>query len=175
MFLTTHAAAGLFLSQQFENPYVVFATAFASHFLLDFIPHGDEGLYGSYTQPGEHRYRRAILVNIVDVSALLILTLWSIGQQTLPDTSLIMIGILGSLLPDFLEHFFPVVHERLSWLWLIRWLYAITKPTGLRYFVRAQNWIHHLLHHDIIRRDISFRSGFILQSLLVITFLGLII
>lgn len=175
MFLTTHAAAGLFLSQQFDNPYLVFGTSFLSHFLLDFIPHGDENLYGNYTLPGHRQYRRAVFVNLVDVTALVGLTLWSIGQQDLPNTSLMMIGILGSILPDFLNHFFPIVHQRLSWLWLVRWLYAMTKPMGLRYFVRTQNWIHHALHHEIIRSDVSFRTGFIIQSLFIIGLLGLIL
>jgi hypothetical protein len=175
MFLTTHAAAGIFLSQQFDNPYAVFGVSFASHFLLDFIPHGDERLYGNYELPGHHRYRRAVIVNLFDVIALITLTVWAIGQEGLPHSNFLMIGILGSLLPDFLNHFFPVIHQRLSWLWLARWIYAATKPTGLRYLVRAQDWLHRVLHHDIIRRDISFRSGLIIQTLLTFLLLGLVV
>ena len=50
MFLTTHAAAGIAISHYVHNPWAVFALSFASHFVLDFIPHGDENLYGDYMQ-----------------------------------------------------------------------------------------------------------------------------
>lgn len=84
-----------------------------------------------------------------------------------------MIGIIGSILPDFLSLLFPVMHEWLSWLWLVRWLYILTKPTGIRYLVRGQNWIHNLLHHEIIRRDIPFLAGLSMQVGLVGIFIWL--
>lgn len=167
MFLTTHAAAGIFISQYVKDPNLVFVLSFASHFVLDFIPHGDEGIYGDYEVPEHHhRFRRALYVNLADVVALTGLTFWAIGQHEVADQHM-LIGILGSVLPDFLANFFPILHERLSWLALVRWVYKLTKPTGLRYLVRAQNWIHNLLHHEIIRRDIPFLAGLSLQVALV--------
>ncbi len=173
MFLTTHAAAGIFLSQQFDNPYAVFAAAFGSHFLLDFIPHGDEHLYHDHEWKILKKFKRAIIVNSLDLLGLLIVIFWAIQQPGDTTGRLMMVGIIGSILPDFLSYLFPIIHERMSWLWLVRWLYRLTKPTGLRYFVRAHDWMHNLLHHDIIRRDISFKSGIILQSLLILALLGL--
>lgn len=171
MFLTTHAAAGIFLSQQFDNPYAVFATSFASHFILDFIPHGDENLYHDHEWKILKKFKRAVIVNFFDLVGLFIVIFWAIYQPGDTIGRLMMIGIIGSILPDFLSYLFPVIHERMSWLWLVRWLYRLTKPTGLRYLVRAQDWIHHLLHHEIIRRDISFRAGMILQIVLIIVLL----
>lgn len=170
MFLTTHAAAGLVISQYVHNPYAVFGLSFASHFVLDFIPHGDENIYGTYELPGSHhRFRRAVVINFLDLAALGGLTMWAIAHQSANQANdrLMLIGILGGILPDFLSNLFPILHEKLSWLALVRWVYAITKPTGIRYLVRGQNWIHNVLHHEIFRRDIPFWAGLMTQVVLV--------
>ncbi len=172
MFLTTHAAAGIFLSQQFDNPSLVFATSFASHFILDFIPHGDEHLYHDHEWKILKKFKRPIIINSIDLLGLVAIIIWAMYQPGDTTGRLMMVGIVGSILPDFLSYLFPVLHQRLSWLWLVRWLYGLTKPTGLRYFVRGQDWIHNLLHHEIIRSDVSLRTGLIVQVLLIITFLG---
>ncbi len=173
MFLTTHAAAGILISHYVSNPYAVFGLSLASHFVLDFIPHGDEHLFHDEEWKVHKRYRRPILINFVDLTGLVILILWSIGHPGETTSKLMVIGIIGSILPDFLSFLFPVVHGWLSWLWLVRWLYTLTKPTGLRYLVRGQNWIHNLLHHEIIRRDIPFLAGLSMQAVLVVIFIYL--
>lgn len=167
MFLTTHAAAGIALSHVSNDPLTVFGLSFASHFVLDFIPHGDENLYGNYQFPGKRQFRKAVVVNTIDVALLTGLAIWAIHNPTGGNSRLMLIGILGSVLPDFISHLFPIIHERLSWLWLIRWMYAITKPTGLRLFARGQNWLHGLFHHKIIRTDIPLSAGITLQVLLI--------
>lgn len=171
MFLTTHAAAGILISQLSPSSTEVFAYAFLSHFVLDFIPHGDDDLYRDHEWKIQRRYRRVVMINAADLGALTGLALWAAARGS--DGGLIAIGILGSILPDFLSYLFPVLHQRLRWLFLIRWLYAATKPTGLRYLVRGQNWFHRILHHEVIRRDISFQSGLLLQGVLVVIFLAL--
>lgn len=167
MFLTTHAAAGILISHYIKDPYTVFGLSFASHFVLDFIPHGDEELYHDEEWQVKKRYRRAVIVNAFDVVGVALLTLWAIYNPGENTSRLMLIGILGSILPDFLSFLFPVVHERMSWLFLVRWLYKLTKPTGLRYLVRGQNWIHRVLHHDLIQRDIPFLAGLGIQVVLV--------
>ena len=174
MFLTTHAAAGMAISRYVDDPVAVFCLAFASHFVLDFIPHGDERLYHDHEWKVLGRYRRALLVSFFDILALVGLILIILRQTDLPDWQLMNIGILGSVLPDFLSHLFPVIHRRGSWLFLIRWLYKATKPTGIRYLVRAQNWLHEVLHHEIIRRDIPLSAGIMMQVILVFVFLSFI-
>lgn len=173
MFLTTHAAVGIAISQHTGSPLAAFSWAFASHFVLDFIPHGDEELYHDDEWKVRHRYRRVAIINGIDVVCLLALTLWAVHKTEQLPTSFMAIGILGSILPDFLEFLFPVIHQRFSWLRLVRWMYAITKPTGLRYLVRAQNWTHNLLHHKIIRSDVPFVVGLVEQIVLVGIVLGI--
>lgn len=167
MFLTTHAAAGIFISQHVHNPLAVFGLSFASHFVLDFVPHGDEHLYRDEEWKILKRFRRPIFVNAIDLVGLLALTLWAVSRPLGPSTNLMAIGILGSILPDLLSYLFPVVHERFSWLGFVRWFYSATKPTGLRYIVRSQNWLHRILHHELIQRDIPFAAGLTLQAALV--------
>lgn len=174
MFLTTHTAAGIAISRYINDPLAVFAVAFASHFILDFIPHGDETLYRDEEWKFQHKYRRVFLLSALDVGAMFGLILWSLNQQSVPSSHLMVVGILGSILPDLFTNLFPLIHERFSWLSLVRWLYAVTKPTGLRFVVRGQNWIHNLLHHEIIRRDVPFRVGLVIQVALVVTALSLI-
>ncbi len=174
MFLTTHAAAGILISQHVHNPYAVFGLAFASHFILDFIPHGDEELYHDHDWKVLGKYKRVVIINALDLTGLLLLLLWAISRAELPSAHLLYIGILGSILPDLLSYFFPIIHQRLNWLFIIRWLYRLTKPTGVRYLVRAQNWIHNLLHHEIIRRDIPFVAGLSLQIVLMLVMLSFV-
>lgn len=167
MFLTTHAAAGILISHYVQNPYEIFGLSFASHFVLDFIPHGDETLYHDEEWKILKKFKRPILINLFDLIGLVSLILFAINNPGDTTSRLMMIGIIGGILPDFLSYLFPIIHERMSWLFLVRWLYRLTKPTGLRYLVRAQNWIHNVLHHEIIRRDIPFWLGLTGQFILV--------
>lgn len=144
----------------------VFGLSFLSHFVLDFIPHGDEEIYHDQEWKVERRFKRVVLINLIDVLGVILLTIWAINAHTAVDRSLLLLGILGSILPDFLSHLFPVLHEKLSWLFVVRWVYAVTKPTGVRYMVRLQDWIHDKLHHDVFRRDIPFTAGLVMQMFL---------
>lgn len=172
MFLTTHAAAGIAISTLSANPLAVFGFSFLSHFILDFIPHGDENLYHDDEWKTRRRYRRVLLINALDLGALTGLVIWAVTQANAPGGQLLTIGILGSILPDFLSYFFPIIHQRFSWLFLMRWLYAVTKPTGLRYLVRGQNRLHRLLHDDLIRRDVPLPVGIALQVVCIVLFLS---
>ncbi len=171
MFLTTHAAAGILIGHYVQDPATVFGLSFASHFVLDFIPHGDEDLYHDEDWKVNKKYRHAVIINAFDIAGVALLTLWAIYNPGENISRLMLIGILGGALPDFLSFLFPIIHERMSWLFLVRWLYSLSKPTGLRYIVRLQDWLHNLLHHEIIRRDIPFVAGLSMQIILVTVFL----
>lgn len=57
MFLIVHTVASTAISQQTANPMLVFLFSFFSHFVLDFIPHGDEKLIDK-TQPKNVQFRK---------------------------------------------------------------------------------------------------------------------
>lgn len=173
MFLTTHAAAGILIGHYTNDPLAVFGISFASHFVLDFIPHGDEELYHDQEWKNERRYRRVILINTVDIAVLTGMIIWVLAHPEYPHGKLMLIGILGSILPDLFSHFFPVIHQRFNWLFILRWMYGLTKPTGLRYIVRLQDWLHDVLHHQIIPKDMPLAAGIVMQAALVAFFLFL--
>jgi hypothetical protein len=172
MFLSTHAAAGILISQNVNNPWAVFGLAIASHLALDFIPHGDEGFYHDHEWKDEKRYRRVVGLSLADLGILMFLLFWAFQYLQPAKPELLLIGVIGAIVPDIFEFFFPVIHERFSWLFLVRWLYQLTKPTGLRYVVRAQNWIHNVLRNKVVQRDIPFRYGLSLQVVLAISLLA---
>jgi len=67
MFLTTHTVVGVLISQHTPTPLIAFSLGFLSHFLLDFIPHGDEQLLTA--EDKEHgRFRKAALASSLDVA-----------------------------------------------------------------------------------------------------------
>ncbi len=173
MFLTTHAAAGILISHYVPGAWPVFGASFASHFVLDFIPHGDEELYHDREWMILKKYKRVVVINAIDLTGLLALTLWAVNSGGTVSGNLMVIGVLGSVLPDLISFFFPVIHQRFSWLFVMRWLYTLTKPTGIRYVARSQNWVHNVLHHRIIHKDIPFKVGLVLQAILVTVMLGL--
>ncbi len=171
MFLTVHAAAGIYIASTISNPWAVFTASFASHFVLDFIPHGDDKIYHDDEWRVQKKYRRVLYYGLIDLGVLTGLTLFTYQQTPVPQTGLVLLAILGSILPDFLSLLFPVIHERMSWLWLVRWIYRLTKPTGLRYIYRIQYWIHEVVRPSVVRRDIPFRYGLALQVVTTLIFL----
>ncbi len=171
MFLSAHAAAGIFIASKFTSPWAVFGLSFVSHFVLDFIPHGDDKIYHDEEWRVQKRYRRVLYYGLIDLGVLTGMTLFSYQHTPLADTGLMLLGILGSILPDFLSLLFPVIHERMSWLWLVRWVYKLTKPTGLRYIYRVQYWIHEVVRPAVVQKDLPFRYGLALQVATTLLFL----
>lgn len=168
MLLTTHAAAGIAISQHLHNPLAVLGLAILSHFVLDFVPHGDQKIMGGYNSP--RRWKPTLVISAIDVVVLVALIFWLAGQPLNTSTYLMMIGVLGGVLPDLLSNFFPLIHERMSWLWLIRWLDGIFHRTGLKFFTRQLNWIHVMFHHRFRTRDVSFKVGLAMQIVLNVVF-----
>ena len=168
MFLTAHAAARIFISRHLDHPWSVFGWSFASHFIMDFIRHGDSELYRDEDWQKNKKYKWVALINTIDLLCLMGLILWALVFVPDLNQRLLFIGILGAIIPDFLSHLYPVIHERLSFLWLIRWSYRLSKPPGVRYLVRLQDWLHRHIHHDFLERDLSFRAGLAMQ--IIITF-----
>ncbi len=147
MFITTHATVGALVGAIIPNPYLAFVVGFASHFLLDMIPHGDEHMLDGY-KSGQ-KVRRAIAYVTIDsiIAVYVILLLLSNAPAHLHLS--VKWGIIGSILPDLLVGVFE-----------------ITKTKLLRKFTV---W-HHKNHHRLIGkyrhgRDIPFRWGVTYQIL----------
>ena len=66
MFLTSHAAAALWITTKTTDPLLAFTLGFISHFALDIIPHGDETL-GDHIHDKRKKYFYLAKIALVDV------------------------------------------------------------------------------------------------------------
>jgi hypothetical protein len=94
MLITPHVTAGAVIGITFQDPYLVFPTAVASHFVLDLIPHWD---------PDPARLKRALGFLTLDTIAALLVLLWAISEHH-SDRRAIFWGAAGAILPDIIEN-----------------------------------------------------------------------
>lgn len=161
MFLTTHAAAGLFLSTMMPNPFAAGAAGIISHFILDMIPHeqSDDLIieYPRYRRPDAATMKRKTRVGVADLvgAALIYLTAWLLIQEQ-PDGwgrfLILSAGIGGSVLPDFI---------------LILTFYSDNR--FLRLYFKLNNTIHFIISRVSVKRIVSASY----QLLLIILFVCL--
>ena len=122
MILTTHAIVGGAVASLFpSHPVLVAGLAFASHFVIDAIPHWDYPLHSISVKPGADnralKLDRALIVDLAsigfDACAGLALALWLFAT---PGTlGVIALGALAGMLPDplqFLHNLYP--HQPLA-------------------------------------------------------------
>lgn len=132
MFLVGHTAAGALVGEQVAtNPLMIFILAFASHFLLDFIPHGDRHHVVDYYK-GKKKLLKQIYATLVIDSAASILYIVLIMTKTNVNRWAIAWGIFGSVLPDLLVG-----------------LAELLKNTYLAAFKKFHFIIHNALIHKI--------------------------
>lgn len=131
MFLTVHATAGLVIAQVSPNPLVTFVLALASHFVLDFIPHGDEHIAPRHLAVGA-RLRRLAGAGILDaiiLAGFLAIYLWT---SYVPSGWNLAAALIGSLLPDALMA-----------------LYLATDNKMLAWFDKFHKAVHNLPEHKM--------------------------
>lgn len=171
MYLTPHAAVGILISQQVDKPLWAFLLAFLSHFIIDFIPHGDEPV-GEWINS---KFRRVVLIGAFDLTLVFTLTVTLLTVETNPTkNALYLAGIFGAILPDFLSMVFPKMHEKLNWFFLVRWVHSVLHTSRVTHMVSGVNWMHIKLHKFLLNRyqvKLSFERGIIFQM----TFLVLVL
>lgn len=96
MTATAHALAGAALVSFIPNPSVALPMAFASHFILDLVPHWDTGTHRREKSP-----RRFFIETAIDALLGFSLAFLFFGSEVNP--YLLSAGILVSQLPDWLE------------------------------------------------------------------------
>lgn len=103
MFISVHASAGALIGQQVKNPILAFVLAFASHFILDMIPHGDQDWIDEYKDGEQAKVRKIIAIVALDgvVLAALLISRFFFIDSFMPSLN-IAAGILGGVLPDLL-------------------------------------------------------------------------
>jgi hypothetical protein len=136
MTLTTHAIVGAAIAASMPNhPVIGFTLAFASHFILDAIPHWDYKLSSQKTD-GVNPLNDDMIINkdfFVDLSkigldagcgillVLLVFTLYSPHLFWIP-----LVGVFGAILPDALQFvYFKWRHQPLTSLQRFHiWIHA---------------------------------------------------
>lgn len=133
MYLTVHATAGLIIGQQLNNPILGFFTGVLSHYILDFIPHGD-------SKNGDQPLKKIIYLFFLDSAIILGILSWLYWQNYFSITWPIFLAIAGTILPDV--------------------LWGVTKLINIPW-LKPINRFHHFVHH--LLPDISPSAGILLQ------------
>lgn len=138
MILTTHAVTGAALASLFPHqPVIGFLAAFASHYVLDAIPHWDYPILTASLKPnigGKLRLEKSLLIDFTKLGsdALLGLLLATLFFAPLPSVFPALLGAIGGLLPDFLQFVYTRFRrEPLSSLQRFhRWVHSKKKITS---------------------------------------------
>ena len=110
MLETPHVAVGAALAIKLGNPYLAIPLSFASHFVLDKIPHWNPHTYTETVKNGGPS-KSTIIITAVDISISIALGI-GIAYSVLPNTSLaltIIASCLASVLPDVSKYPFFVL------------------------------------------------------------------
>ncbi len=104
MLETPHVVVGAAIASKIPNPWIALPLAFASHFILDKVPHWNPHLNTELKKYGTVSLKSTWIIAI-DVALSLIIGL-SMATTKLPDTNhfwLILMGGLFGVLPDIIE------------------------------------------------------------------------
>jgi hypothetical protein len=130
---TVHLLAGAAVGRTVKRPWLALPVAFASHFLLDAIPHlGPHSLFGV---DGEGPQRREVLMAAVDVGLGVPLLLWLAWPG--PERRVVLTAALYACLPDLLFNIPPWCAVLQHWAatgWLA-WLHDAVDSN-----VRPEQW-----------------------------------
>ena len=131
MILSTHALVGAALANMFPaHPGAAFAVGFASHFVLDAIPHADYPIRSASLDPkigAPLRFDRALLQDAVTIGAdgFLGLLFAFLLFASAENQWAILLGAFGAMLPD-----------------AIQFLHARFPREPLRTLQRLHRWAH---------------------------------
>ena len=109
MLLSVHATVGAVLGEQVSTPLLAFVLGFISHFILDIIPHGDEALIKAYRNDFKNKGMKYLIVfDLVSTAILLPLLFYT---QKISFNPVVLWGIIGGVLPDFMVGINEVTHK----------------------------------------------------------------
>lgn len=153
MFLTIHAASGIFIGSHISTPWLAFIIGYISHWLLDAIPHGDEKIIDR-TKYSEAKLKKRLFYSAaIDTFGVIALFYLLTGSGNVILTSSILWGMLGAVAPDYL------------------WgLHKITPVKILKPLHKIHNWFHNLTINKL-----PFIFGSLVQLLTLFIFISLII
>ncbi|MEA1929295.1 MAG: hypothetical protein U9M92_00165 [Patescibacteria group bacterium] len=136
MVLSTHAVTGAAVASLVPaNPVLGFALAFASHFVLDAIPHWEYHLSSTQVPRGGDQLEKYVKIGPAFLGDLMktgadfflgaLLALLLFYPASGIDLRALLLGVIGGVLPDFFQFVF--------WRW---------RPFWLNHLQRLHHWAH---------------------------------
>lgn len=113
MLETPHVIIGAAIATKIPNPLIAIPLAFASHFVLETIPHWNPHL-NTETQKYGGPTKKSTIITAVDASVALAAGSF-VAWQAMPDTTrsiTILAACLASVLPDLIEGPYFFLHLR---------------------------------------------------------------
>ena len=147
MTLTTHTFIGAVLAKLTGNPLLAFALSFATHYLVDIVPHGDNRLSENFRIKKKKRKEIAAFLTI-DACVAIFFILFLIHTRDIESLRTFSWGIAGAILPDLLVG-----------------LYDLTRSRFLRWNYRLHFFFHDLLTHR--RGDVPLYYSLLAQMVLI--------
>lgn len=138
MYLVGHAAVGMTLAASLGHPAAAFAVGWASHYLADFFPHGDEPV-GVWAKRG-NEVRRLLL--LVAVDGALFLAAFAALTAARGFSASLLAAAVGSFAPDV--------------------MWGLEKATGRRLFGPHERI--HARNHNFFRVHLPLWLGLCLQA-----------
>lgn len=117
MLETPHVAVGVAIASKIPNPWIAIPLSFASHFVLDKIPHWNPHLYTETKKTGKPLAKSTNFA-IADIS-LAFITGSYFAYRALPNLNtaiLILACSLASVTSDVIKYPFYYFHLRQKWL-----------------------------------------------------------
>jgi len=121
MLETPHVFVGAVIASKIPNPLIAIPLAFASHFILETVPHWNPHL-NTETEKFGKPTKKSTIITIVD-STVALVSGSLIAWQALPNTNqaiLILACCLASVLPDLLEA--PYFFLKVRTAWVKKWI-----------------------------------------------------
>ncbi len=121
MLETPHVFVGAVIASKIPNPLIAIPLAFASHFILETVPHWNPHL-NTETEKFGKPTKKSTIITIVD-STVALVSGSLIAWQALPNTNqaiLILACCLASVLPDLLEA--PYFFLKIRTAWVKKWI-----------------------------------------------------
>lgn len=144
MYLTVHGATALLVARAVPNPLLAFLLSLVSHFILDFIPHGDEHLLKKHFTRGQTMRR---MFGAASLDGMILVGFMAIFLWVGPPISLSTVAwsLIGSLLPDLLQG-----------------IYFATETKWLKPFQKM-----HLAVHNASDHQLNWHQGMMVQCLIL--------
>jgi hypothetical protein len=144
MYLTVHGTAGLAIARVIPNPILAFVVGLVSHFIIDFIPHGDEHLVQKHFTRGQ-TLRRLVGATLIDGVLLVGFTVLYLWTTPWASYSTVFAAIIGAVLPDLLQG-----------------IAFTTNWNGLDWFTKFHEGIHNAPGHHL-----SWQQGLMVQGVVL--------